>query len=149
MKIWFVCIHLCLCVYKHTSHLYMNSYIHELLIYSCLQRFISAWFWNILVANNRWLQVALIVLVLSCIKLHSGFVSSCYNVLDGFLDGDVFFRSRSWHALHPFTNYMNNIVMNVTYWVAQLIVNSSNTLGYPSCSLLSHVNTFHGKVAVY
>ena len=48
-----------------------------------------------------------------CAWLHQ--LQSSNNVIDGSLDDDVFFRSRSWQALHPFTNFMNNVVMNAAY----------------------------------
>ena len=109
---------MCLCGYKHNimCPFMVNSYIHEL-IYFMLTRF-HLWFWNILVINNRWLQIALIVLAPSCINFQSGFVSSSNNVLDGSLDGDVFFRSNSSHTLHSFTNLISNVVISVTYWIA-------------------------------
>ena len=66
--------------------------------------------------NNRLLQLALIALVPSCINLTQNLWAQVYNsILDGSYDGDVFFRSRSCHALHAFTNFMNSVAMNVAY----------------------------------
>ena len=95
------------------------------------------WLWNFLVGNNRWLQ-----------QLQTGFVSSSNSILDGLLDGDVFFRSHSWHILHPFNNFLNNVIMNVAYWIAQRVIISSNACGYPSCLLLLHIKTCHGMFVV-
>ena len=66
--------------------------------------------------NNRWLQVALIALVPSCINFTQDLGAQVYNsILDSSYDGDVFFRSRSCHALHSFSNFMNSVAMNVAY----------------------------------
>ena len=52
-----------------------------------------------------WLRVALIALVPSCIIFTQALRAGSSNrVLDGSLDGDV-----------SFTNFMNNVVMNITY----------------------------------
>ena len=82
-----------------------------------------------------WLRVALIALVPSCIIFTQALRAGSSNcVLDGSLDGDV-----------SFTNFMNEYhVLNV----AQCVINSSNSCGYPSCLLSLHVNTFHGMFVV-
>ena len=73
-------------------------------------------FRNFPVFNNRWLHVALIALVSSCINFTQDLCAQVYNSIpDGSYDGDVFFRSRSCHALHSFTNFMNSVAMNVAY----------------------------------
>ena len=57
-----VCISMC-------AHSYMNSYIHELLRYLCLQGFISGFETSLWLITDGFLQVALIiVLVPSCIN---------------------------------------------------------------------------------
>ena len=76
-------------------------------------------------------------------------MSSRNRVLDGSLDGDLFFRSCSWQALHSFTNFLNNVVMNVAYWIVQCIINSFNAYSYPSCLLWLHVNTFYRMFVVF
>ena len=75
-------------------------------------------------------------------------MGSSNSVLDGSLNGDVFFKSHSWHALHPFTNFMNNVAMNIVYWIARCIFISFTTCSYPSCLLSLNVNTFHGMFLV-
>ena len=57
-----ICVHVCISI---QAHVYMNSYIHELLIYLCLQGFITGFVTSLWLIT--WLQVALIVLVPSCI----------------------------------------------------------------------------------
>ena len=60
-------IYLCLCLYKHTCpFIYGFLYSWATNIFM-LTRF-NLWFLNILVVNNRWLQVAVIVFVFSCIN---------------------------------------------------------------------------------
>ena len=83
------------------AHVYINSYIHELLIVLMLRLHgFETSFWLI-----TWLRVALIALVPSCIIFTQALrAGSSNSVLDGSLDGDV-----------SFTNFMNNVVMNITY----------------------------------
>ena len=70
------------------AHVYINSYIHELLIVLMLTGRLHGFetsFWLI-----TWLQVALIVLVPSCIIFTQALQAGSSNsVLDGSLDGDV------------------------------------------------------------
>ena len=84
------------------AHVYIKSYIHELLIVLMLTEVhgFETSFWLI-----TWLRVALIALVPSCIIFTQALrAGSSNSVLDGSLDGDV-----------SFTNFMNNVVMNITY----------------------------------
>ena len=56
----------------------MNSNIYELLIYLCLQGFISGFETSLWLITAGWLQVAIVVLVPSCINLTQ---SLCVQVL--------------------------------------------------------------------
>ena len=63
---------------------------------------------------------------------YSDFVSWSNSILDGSVDGDVNIGSHLWHALHSFTNFMNNVVINVANWIVQCIIQSSNKCSYPT-----------------
>ena len=139
---WLVCIYLNLFMCKYTSpciriRIYTTSYIYSWAI--MLTRF-PFWFWNILVVNKRWLQVALIVFVPSCINFSQALWAQVIAYLKAWLMDYVFFRSRSWHALHPFTNFMNNVVIHkcLVLNVEQHVINNSNSCGYQGQVVYSH-----------
>ena len=70
-------------------------------------------------------------------QLYSSFVRSSNSVLDGLLDGDVFFRNHS--CLHPLTNFIQQCYECRVLNIVQHVINSSNAYAYPSFLLLLHI----------
>ena len=126
----------------------MNSYIHELLMYLCLQGFISGFESFLWLITAEWLQVALIALVPSCINFTQAFwvqviayLITCLMVMYSL---DVV---RDTPCIPSF-NFMNNVFMNAA-WTVRSVINSSNACSYPSCLFSLHVSTFHEMFAVW
>ena len=83
-----VSLHIFVSVYiSIRAHVYINSYIHELLIVLMLTRLhgfeTSLWLITSVASGSTNCACALLH------HLHSGFASSSNSVLDGSLDGDV------------------------------------------------------------
>ena len=57
---------------------------------------------HILVVDNRWCQVALKLIIFWLVAS-----TQLLFVRYSLIDDDIFFRSHSWHVLHPFTNFTN------------------------------------------